>query len=194
MLILVGGKSDINVPYRSGIRYAQDVRGDTIFLTENGVLQLHQLSPKCKAFRHTVANFLLWVRSKFTSKNYVLVPKDRLRALEEGEEVAVSQQRAAETNELKERLAISDVSQAEKDRKIAELQLSLTKTKQEHVVQLNALEERLLVAQNQYNGTRQELERKLVSRQADLTTVETALRQTRQQLSTAETAARLFSL
>lgn len=110
-----------------------------------------------------------------------LLPKDRLRALEEGEEVAVSQQRAAETNELKERLAISDVSQAEKDRKIAELQLSLTKTKQEHVVQLNALEERLLVAQNQYNGTRQELERKLVSRQADLTTVETALRQTRQQ-------------
>lgn len=98
----------------SGWEAANAVKTTTLFLTEQGVIELHQQAPKCKAFRNSIANFLMWIRSNLT-KNFVFVSRERLETLEKGVAAA----------------ALTDATYAEKDREIAELRDSLSRAKEE---------------------------------------------------------------
>lgn len=98
----------------SGWEAANAVKTTTLFLTEQGVIELHQQAPKCKAFRNSIANFLMWIRSNLT-KNFVFVSRERLETLEKGVAAA----------------ALTDAAYAEKDREMAELRDSLSRAKEE---------------------------------------------------------------
>jgi hypothetical protein len=110
--------------YACGLEHAKKNRGNTVFLTEEGLYEVYQFSPKCKSFRRSVANILKHLRQK-------------LRRNQE-DDVAISVKDAVE-KERQRLAAITDAANAEKDREIAELRDTLTRTKQEYNEQMDKL-------------------------------------------------------
>jgi hypothetical protein len=134
-----------------GSEEANKLPQNTLFLTENGVIQLHQQSPKCKTFRNTIANFLLYVRSKLASGT-VLVSKQRLEELEK---------RAGESTEnTADALpAITDSERAEYDQKIQELREKLEMTREEHERREMEMKEELKVVRQELADAREAVEK-----------------------------------
>lgn len=149
-----------------GIKEASTNLQRNAFLTEEGLYEIYQFSPKCTKFRRAVANLLRSVRQSINAP--ITYKGSELKRLMKEAVTKERQQWITEKNEeinaLKEEFdrtslkALTTSAIAEKDHEVAELRQNLEQVRVDYAKRVNDLEHEITVKTSQIDHLQQILE------------------------------------